>query len=194
MFPRALLNIPPSVSDFVLSLFSSVLTGVLVPTLLALIQNRKGRPKFAASHWIAAVAVAAAMFGLLSYIFRPAPELGLTKIEERQPTILPDGKAQYDVYISGYVRNWKSNVYILVKPAGSADWYVQAAVDRLGAEKGGQIDWQGKATFYTAQPFPGEEFAFYALATKAEYKMGDRLTTQPEGYQSIESTVWGGTK
>jgi hypothetical protein len=181
--------------SFVLSIFSSVLSGVLIPILLGFIRSQQGRPKIVKSHWIAAAVIAVGLFIALRYYSRPSPELGITGMNENQPEILADGRAQYELNISGYVRHWEGNVYVVVKPPGAAPWYVQSAVTLDPKEVNGTRGWQGKATFYTNRQLPGEEFQVYALATKAEYKEGEIVNdTAPAGPKSSVSTVWGATK
>lgn len=182
-----------SVPGFISNLVSSVLTGVLVPLIIGLIQRQRGWPTLKKSAWVTiSVAVGALVFATLFFI-HPKPQAGLTltELQTAAPVAQPDGETLYEVEVRGTVTHWKENVYLVVKPFSSAYWYIQQPVNLVSPIDKDGSNWEGVARFETAAPGDGEQFSIYALATSARYAENEELKTEPAGVKSNVKILTG---
>jgi hypothetical protein len=163
----------------------SVISGVLVPILLARILKGRGRPKLTINYRIVlSLTLAAAVFGVLYFFVNPKPEVWIAGTEEMAPSVSENGETQYDFKLNGYVTHWNGNVYLVVKPINSSFWYIQPPTVYVGPAENGRRDWAGQASFKTNVEGAGEKFNIYAIATSAKYKGNEALSAEPDGYES----------
>ncbi|HXR40437.1 MAG TPA: hypothetical protein VN776_15150 [Terracidiphilus sp.] len=182
--------IASTLSNILQNVAVSVISGILVPILLAWILNKKTRPKFTMNHRVAlSLILAAAVFGVLYFFVNPTPEVRVVQTDDTAAPVSENGLTHYDVKLSGYVTHWKGDVRLVVKPVNSQFWYIQPPTIALGQAENGGRNWIGHALFSTNAEGTGEEFIIYAIATPTKYQGNEALSTKPDGYESDPITL-----